>query len=187
MLVWLTCLSLCAQVSKNVKHGLCPRHRTCSLVCALYMCCYWIVNPNCWCSFELCFHFPIYSCMFVASQMNKCIVSWVPFYYFWFIEQHKHFDSLIPFHLALVACVWWWNQHNRICSLLGGWHFFVFFISKIGQLADIVMTLWWKCNSIAVGHTTILIILMNALFRFFQSRANMLVYWQSHSWTNKPS
>lgn len=43
----------------------------------------------------------------VVSQMNKCMdeVCWVQLYYFWSIVQHKQFDSLIPFHLALVASV----------------------------------------------------------------------------------
>lgn len=27
----------------------------------------------------------------------------LPFYYIWFIVQHKQFDSLIPFDLVLVA------------------------------------------------------------------------------------
>lgn len=43
----------------------------------------------------------------VVSHMNKCVdaVLCVLLYYFWFIVQHKQFDSLIPFHLTLVACI----------------------------------------------------------------------------------
>lgn len=44
----------------------------------------------------------------VVLQMNKCMdaVCWVQLYYFWsIVRQHKQVDSLIPFHLARVACV----------------------------------------------------------------------------------
>ena len=61
------------------------------------------------CSFDLCLRvrFFILACAFVVSEMNKCMdtVPWALLYYFWFIVQHKQFDSLIPFHLALAVLI----------------------------------------------------------------------------------
>lgn len=56
--------------------------------------------------FDVCpFFFPIHSSAFVTSQINDRIdpVLRGPRYYVWFIVQHEDFDSLIPFHLVLVA------------------------------------------------------------------------------------
>lgn len=72
----------------------------------------WTVHLNCRCPclwhldaplISVCVHFFIIVCACVVSEMNKCIdtVPWAPLYYFWFIVQHKQFDNLIPFHLAL--------------------------------------------------------------------------------------
>lgn len=61
------------------------------------------------CSFDLCLcvHFFLLACAFAVSEMNKCMdtVLWALLYYFWFIVQHKQFDSLIPFHLALAVLI----------------------------------------------------------------------------------
>lgn len=77
---------------------------------------YWNMNASCITESEpqmlfgfvefFVFSFFRCSCAFVSSQMKRRIDSVlqdVPFYYVWFIVQHKQFDSLISFHLVLAA------------------------------------------------------------------------------------
>lgn len=63
--------------------------------------CFWHTDALLIC---FCVHFFILACAVVVSEMNKCMDTfpWVLLYYFWFVVQHKQFDSLIPFHLLLL-------------------------------------------------------------------------------------
>lgn len=53
----------------------------------------------------------VLACAFVVLDMNKYMdtVPRAPLYYFWFIVQHKQFDSLILFHVAAAVLIWCWK------------------------------------------------------------------------------
>lgn len=98
------------------------------------------------CFFDLCLcvHLFILACAVVVSEMNKCMntVLWALLDYFWFIVQHKQFDSFqqIPFHLASLSDLQ--LKENFICCP----HLVDIFTCKIRRLRELVLIYIYLCG-----------------------------------------